>query len=86
MAGMRFSQLIDAFVVTLERSSATVIRQQTQDTYRPANSDNYRKPHNRLYRVSLDDYARRGRTGCTAGKRTTHSDLPAHAESKYDPP
>ena len=36
MAGLRFSHLIDAFVATLERSSATVIRQRTQDTYRPA--------------------------------------------------
>jgi len=36
MAGIRFSQLVDAFVATLERSSATVIRQQATDTIRPA--------------------------------------------------
>ncbi len=36
MAGIRFSQLVDDFVGALEFSSATVIRQQTQDVYRPA--------------------------------------------------
>lgn len=36
MAGFRFSQLVDSFVATLERSSATVIRQKATDTVRPA--------------------------------------------------
>lgn len=36
MPGIRFCQLVDAFVATLERSSATVIRQNTEDAIRPA--------------------------------------------------
>ena len=36
MAGIRFSQLVDGFVSILERSSATVIRQQARDADRPA--------------------------------------------------
>ncbi len=36
MAGIRVSQLVDSFVATLERSSATVIRQRTRDIDRPA--------------------------------------------------
>jgi putative restriction endonuclease len=36
MAGFRFSELVDDFAATLERSSATVIRQQATDTVRPA--------------------------------------------------
>jgi putative restriction endonuclease len=36
MSGFRFSQLVDAFVAVLERSSATVIRQRETDITRPA--------------------------------------------------
>lgn len=36
MPGFRFSQLVDSFVATLERSSATVIRQKATDPVRPA--------------------------------------------------
>ncbi len=36
MSGFRFSQLVDTFVDTLERSSATVIRREVKDATRPA--------------------------------------------------
>lgn len=36
MPGIRFSQLVDSLVATLERSMATVIREKAQDTFRPA--------------------------------------------------